>query len=251
MKTPLTALPSDSFVTQALDELIADTQSLLDSSLQTSPRDKEEISFWKRQRNSFVNAQADYLAGTRPLITPSGYLMPSISRPGGLMHRCWQLGGIWTCSCEAGEKGLFHRHTALISAIERAAELESLAAQKADLVGGGDPPVDIPDEPYPPTPGGPEPPEWRIGRYVAESLLQSRLDATEAQLAVWRSAQQRRDPEHIANQARAAYARANQPSYRRPLFADRDAETMRRQALSEERAVLLEARARRHFLEAA
>jgi hypothetical protein len=23
-----------------------------------------------------------------------------------------------------------------------------------------DPPIDIPDEPYPPTPGGPPPPEW-------------------------------------------------------------------------------------------
>jgi hypothetical protein len=45
------------------------------------------------------------------------YLMPSASRPGAY-HRCWREGGVWLCSCEAGEQGLFHRHTALISAIE-------------------------------------------------------------------------------------------------------------------------------------
>lgn len=42
--------------------------------------------------------------------------------------------------------------------------------------------------------------------------------------------------EHISVQAQKAYAAANGPH--KPLFADRDAETMRRAALSEERAVL-------------
>jgi hypothetical protein len=46
--------------------------------------------------------------------------------------------------------------------------------------------------------------------------------------------------EHISVQAKKAYTAANGP--RRPLFADRDAETMRRQALGEERAVLEDAR---------
>lgn len=46
--------------------------------------------------------------------------------------------------------------------------------------------------------------------------------------------------EHISLQARKAYAAARGPN--RPLFAERDAETMRRAALSEERAVLEEQR---------
>ena len=48
--------------------------------------------------------------------------------------------------------------------------------------------------------------------------------------------------EHISVQAQKAYAAATQPTSRRPLFADRDAETMRRAALSEERVVLEEQR---------
>lgn len=49
--------------------------------------------------------------------------------------------------------------------------------------------------------------------------------------------------EHISVQARKAYAAASGPN--RPLFADRDAETMRRQALGEERAQLEEMRLKR------
>jgi len=29
-----------------------------------------------------------------------------------------------------------------------------------DTMDTNDPPIDIPEEPWPPTPGGPEPPEW-------------------------------------------------------------------------------------------
>ncbi len=50
---------------------------------------------------------------------------------------------------------------------------------------------------------------------------------------------------HIAEQARDAYKAAALPASRRPLFAERDAETMRRAALSEERAQLEELRADR------
>lgn len=132
MHTPLTILPSDSFVLQAFEELITDTQSLFDAATQSKPADKEEISFWRRQRNAFVNAQSDWLDGVRPTSTPSGYLFPSSSRPGALRHRCWQLGDIWVCSCEAGEKGIFHRHTALLAVLERAAEMETLAEDEAE-----------------------------------------------------------------------------------------------------------------------
>ncbi len=51
--------------------------------------------------------------------------------------------------------------------------------------------------------------------------------------------------EHISVQARNAYAAASGP--RKPLFADRDAEAMRRAALGEERAVLEEQRAARQL----
>lgn len=53
----------------------------------------------------------------------------------------------------------------------------------------------------------------------------------------------------IRQQAQAAYRRAN--SRNRPLFADRDAEAMRRQALAEDRAELIERRekARREMAE--
>lgn len=50
---------------------------------------------------------------------------------------------------------------------------------------------------------------------------------------------------HIAEQAKDAYRAAALPPSARPLFAERDAEDMRRAALAEERAVLIEQRAAR------
>jgi hypothetical protein len=38
---------------------------------------------------------------------------------------------VWVCSCEAGEKGIFHRHTATLAVIERAAELETAHDEEA------------------------------------------------------------------------------------------------------------------------
>lgn len=58
-------------------------------------------------------------------------------------------------------------------------------------------------------------------------------------------AKQARPDEHISVQAQRAYAAANGPH--KPLFADRDAEDMRRQALAEERAVLEEQRRKRQI----
>ena len=134
MHTPLTTLPSDSFVLQAFEEYITDTQALFDAAVDSQPSDKAEVSYWRRQRTAFINAQADWLeAGYRPCPTGTGYLFPSSSRPGSLRHRVWQLGGVWVCSCESGELGQFHRHTATICVIERAAELEAWAEHEAEL----------------------------------------------------------------------------------------------------------------------
>lgn len=125
--------PTDTFTAQALEELVQETQTLLAAAQRQQPSDKEEIAFWRAQRNAFVKAQTYFLQGVRLTETPSGYTVPSASRPGALVHRCWRVGGVWVCSCEAGEKGIFHWHTALICAVERGGELEALAEDAAEL----------------------------------------------------------------------------------------------------------------------
>lgn len=122
--TTTTTFPPAHLITAALEELLDQAQRQLNLATNDGA-DKEERAFWRRQRNAFVNAEADWLEGRRPLETPTGYLLPSASRPGSF-HRCWKAGDVWCCSCEAGESGLFHRHTALICAIERAEELAGL-----------------------------------------------------------------------------------------------------------------------------
>jgi hypothetical protein len=177
----LTALPADEYITAALDELVTDTQSLLDAAGEQKPIDQEELKFWRRQRNAYVNAAGDWADGLRPHLTPTGYILRSASHPGET-HRAWQVGGIWTCSCRAGELGVFHRHTALISAIERAAELQTLDEQaREDVTGGG------PEE----TPPAAAPEPWQIGRVIARQMLCARLEATEAYLETLRAEQQR------------------------------------------------------------
>lgn len=118
--------PHDDFVSQALEEFVTDTTALLSTAQQARPLDREEISFWRRQVNAFVKAQTYYLNGVRLTPTPSGYTVPSASRPGALIHRYHHAGGVWVCSCEAGERGDFHWHTALIAAYERGGELALL-----------------------------------------------------------------------------------------------------------------------------
>jgi hypothetical protein len=127
-----TIFPPDHLVTAALEALLDEAQRSLNVAI-AEDADKEEKAFWRRQRNAFVNAEADWLQGRRPTETPTGYLLPSASRPGAF-HRAWRAGDVWCCSCEAGEAGLFHRHTALICAIERAADL----AETHDDPGPGD-----------------------------------------------------------------------------------------------------------------
>lgn len=158
----LTTLPADQLIAQALDELVTDTQQLLDAAGQSKPLDRDEVAFWRRQRNAYVNAAGDWADGLRPHLTPGGYLLRSASHPGET-HRAWQVGGIWTCSCKAGDLGLFHRHTALISAIERASELETLSC---------DPPAPEPN-PLGDEEGDSEPPD-RPRRPLGHRLAEAR-----------------------------------------------------------------------------
>jgi hypothetical protein len=123
---------SDAFIAAALEEFVTETQTLLDAALAQKPADadvRDEIKFWRAQRNAFVKAQHYFGQGVRLTQTPSGYTVPSASRPGALVHCCYKVGDIWACSCEAGEKGFFHWHTALIHAVERGLELARLAAK--------------------------------------------------------------------------------------------------------------------------
>jgi hypothetical protein len=117
----LLQLPSNDQIEAALEELVADTQKLYDV---RDTQDADECAFWKRQRNAFQKAQLHWLKGVRPTPTPSGYLVPSASRPGALVHRCYRAGDIWLCTCEAAS---FCWHHALITAIERAVELAARA----------------------------------------------------------------------------------------------------------------------------
>lgn len=125
--------PTDAFIAQALEEFVADTQHLLDAAQQQKPRDRQEIAFWRRQANAFHKAQYQFLhMGVRLQPTPSGWLIPSASNPGSQIHRAIQHGGVWVCSCKAGELSQFHWHVALIAAYERGAELEALAEDAAE-----------------------------------------------------------------------------------------------------------------------
>ena len=211
---------------------------------------------------AFTNALVQYKAGVRPELLPSGaWLVPS-STAGKPAHII-SMDGDWICNCAAGAN--MHWPLALIIGIEGAQddmqahddgdveELERLSAEQGAQNDGGDPHSDpataqtlsaLRSDAPNPIPHASEAAQWLHG----QQLLAQRLAATAQYIATLREAQHLADPQHITNQARAAYARANQPSYRRPLFADRDAETFRRQALAEERAELLEMRARRTAL---
>jgi hypothetical protein len=118
---------SDTYISQALEEFVTETQAQYDAALAHKADDdmKDEIAFWKAQRNAFVKAQHHFARGVRLNETPSGYTVASASRPDSI-HRLYKIGDvgdIWTCSCEAGERGVFHWHTALVAGYERGAQL--------------------------------------------------------------------------------------------------------------------------------
>ena len=127
----------DTFIAAALEEFVTDTARLLDAARQQKPLDRDEIAFWRAQSNAFVKAQTYFLNGTRLTATPSGYTVPSASRPGCLIHRCYRVGGIWHCTCEAR---VFCWHAATIAAYERGYELAGL---EDDTDAGEEPPPPI------------------------------------------------------------------------------------------------------------
>lgn len=114
-------------ITQALDDILADVQVDLDRLArgveQGEPDAKSEAKYFRSQRTAYQNALALYQQGTRISWTGRSATIPSSSRPGALAHRLWRDGGIWRCSCEAGERGVFCKHHALLTAYERAGEL--------------------------------------------------------------------------------------------------------------------------------
>lgn len=143
----LASLPTDSFVSAAFAELIADVANLLDSAKAQKPRDADEVRFWQRQLNALNKAEYHYGLGVRPQISGAAYLVPSASRPGALIHRLTKVGGVVVCSCEAGQKGQLCFHHMLINVLERASELQALEANEAAISGSGPdqaPPIDGP-----------------------------------------------------------------------------------------------------------
>lgn len=125
----------DTFIAAALEDFVVDTANLLAAAEATRPRDADvldEIKFWRSQNRAFVKAQHYFANGVRLSATPSGYTVPSASRPGALVHRLHRAGGVWLCTCEAGQRGVFHWHAALIAGYERGYELADLESREDD-----------------------------------------------------------------------------------------------------------------------
>lgn len=183
----LTTLPTDAFVTAAFAELLEDVTNLLSAAQQQKPADKDEIGFWKRQLNALNKAESYWLQDVRPVISGAAYLLASASRPGALIHRLSRVGGIVVCSCEAGQKGTLCWHHMLINVLERAAELECLAAQRDDPPGdcplGDDEGDSIPDA-HNPIVHAAVAAQWIAG----QQLLTQRLAATAQLLDAMRAA---------------------------------------------------------------
>lgn len=164
--------PTPAQIAAALETLLDTAQRAYD---QADRQDKDERAFWRRQRNAYINAQADVLAGRLPLVSGEAYLVPSASRPGSY-HRCWREGGVWLCSCECGEAGQFHRHTALISGIEYAIDLveQGLIGEQ----GGGEIPEETPPDDF--SDVGPVEPRQRLDDPARVASLVHRLTTARA-----------------------------------------------------------------------
>jgi len=123
----MTTQPPLDLIAAVLEELAGDAQRLYDGSV--GPEQKEERTFWRCQKNAFNKALHYFSLGVRLTSTPSGgYTVPSASDAGATIHRCWKVGGVWCCSCDAHS---FHWHTALIAGYEVAFERQYLAEAEA------------------------------------------------------------------------------------------------------------------------
>lgn len=89
-----------------------------------------------------------------------------IVSPSGGSYRVTRAG----CDCPNGTKS-HARACWHVAAFELLLDMLDTEAESADTA--ADPPVDILDEPYPPTPGGPEPPEWRAPWYTRATAARS------------------------------------------------------------------------------
>lgn len=174
----LTQLPTDTFVSAAFAELLEDVGNLFGAA-----DGKDERTFWRRQLTALNKAQYHYLNGVRPQLADDAYLLPSASSSGLNVYRLTKLGGVLHCDCKAGQNGILCYHHMLINVVERAAELESLAAQREDISGGGSDPSAAS-----PIPHHAEAAQW-LG---AQIVLTQRLAATAQLLADLRAAQGRR-----------------------------------------------------------
>jgi len=132
MTTPDFFLPP-TLVAAALEELTRDCHDQIDRLAaqrgQGDPTVKDETKFWLAQYRAFTKASYFWARGVRPAVSDSGaYLIPSASQPGAVVHEATRHGGVWVCgpTCEAGKRGVFHWHSALLNAIERAMELADL-----------------------------------------------------------------------------------------------------------------------------
>jgi hypothetical protein len=132
MSTPDFFLPPE-LVAAALEELTRDCHTQIDrlaaQPKQGDPDVKDETKFWLSQYRSFTKAAYHWARGVRPAVSDAGaWLIPSASQPGAVVHEVTRHGGVWVCgpTCEAGKRGVFHWHSALIQGIERARELADL-----------------------------------------------------------------------------------------------------------------------------
>lgn len=115
-------------IAAALDEILTDIRNVITAlpSEQGNPDAKTERTYWQAQERAFTKAQHQHLMGLVLTRSAGGYNVPSVSRPGALVHRITKLGGVWNCGCEAGTNARFCWHSALVQAYERAGELAAL-----------------------------------------------------------------------------------------------------------------------------
>lgn len=147
-------------IAAALEELMGECHTQIDrlarQSKQGDPDVKAESRFWLAQYRAFTKALHYWQQGVRPTVSTSGaWLIPSASRPSAVVHEMTKHGGVWACgpTCEAGGRGIFHWHSALIQGIEKAMELADLHddgdAEPYDAYEAYEPEADIDPEPFP------------------------------------------------------------------------------------------------------
>lgn len=119
-------------IQQLADECHAQVDALAAQPDQGDPDVKTEARHWLAQYRAFTKAAYYWGAGVRPVATVDGWLVPSASRAGAVVHAVTRRGGVWSCgpTCEAKS---FHWHTALVVALERAHDMADAEDDGLDL----------------------------------------------------------------------------------------------------------------------